>query len=43
MDKEGVKAILYAIGNGGMPYMPTLKLPDEEYDAIAEYIASLKY
>lgn len=43
MDKEGVKAILYAIGDGGFPYMPKLKLPDEEYDAIAEYIASLKY
>ncbi|WP_320033989.1 cytochrome c [Halarcobacter sp.] len=43
MDKEGVKAILYAIGDGGFPYMPKLKLPDEEYDAIAEYIASLNY
>jgi cytochrome c553 len=43
MDKEGIKAILYAIGSGGMPYMPTLLLPEHEYDAIAEYIASLKY
>ncbi|MFA7091396.1 MAG: c-type cytochrome [Arcobacteraceae bacterium] len=43
MDKEGIKAILYAIGNGGMPYMPTLLLPEHEYDAMAEYIASLKY
>jgi len=43
MDKEAIKSILYAIGSGGMPYMPTLKLPDDEYDAIAEYIASLKY
>ncbi len=43
MDKEGIKSILYAIGSGGMSYMPTLKLPDHEYDAIAEYIASLNY
>ncbi|WP_228712190.1 c-type cytochrome [Halarcobacter ebronensis] len=43
LDKEGIKSILYAIGDGGFPYMPKLKLPDEEYDAIAEYIASLKY
>ena len=43
MDKDGVKAILYAIGEGGFSYMPKLKLPEEEYDAIAEYIASLKY
>ncbi len=43
MDKEGVLAILHLIGDGGMPYMPTLKLPEHEYDAIAEYIASLKY
>jgi hypothetical protein len=42
MDKEGVKAILYAIGDGGLPYMPTLKLPEHEYDAMAEYIASLE-
>ncbi len=43
MDKEAIKGILYAIGAGGMPYMPTLKLPEQETDAIAEYIASLKY
>jgi len=43
MDKDGVKSILYAMGEGAFPYMPKLKLPDEEYDAIAEYIASLKY
>lgn len=43
MDKEGIKGILHAIGSGAMPYMPTLKLPEHEYDAIAEYIASLKY
>ena len=43
LDKDGVKAILYAIGNGGFSYMPKLKLPEEEYDAIAEYIASLNY
>lgn len=43
MDKEGVKAILYAIGDGAFSYMPTLKLPENEYDAMAEYFASLKY
>jgi hypothetical protein len=43
MDKEGIKAILYAIGNGGMSYMPSLSLPEHETDAIAEYLASLKY
>jgi len=43
MDKESIKAILYAIGNGGMSYMPTLKLPEAEYDAIAEYFASQNY
>ena len=30
MDKEGIKAILYAIGEGGMSYMPKLKLPEAE-------------
>lgn len=43
MDKESVMAILYAIGEGAFSYMPTLKLPDTEYDAMAEYLASLKY
>ncbi|MGD9555310.1 MAG: cytochrome c [Arcobacteraceae bacterium] len=43
MDKEGIKSILYAIGNGGMSYMPSLSLPEHETDAIAEYLASLKY
>lgn len=43
MDKDAIKSILYAIGSGGMPYMPSLQLPEHEYDAIAEYIASLKY
>jgi mono/diheme cytochrome c family protein len=43
MDKESIKAILYAIGDGGMSYMPTLKLPEAEYDAIAEYFASQNY
>ena len=42
-DKEGIIAFLQLLGEGGRPYMPTLKLPDEEYDAIAEYISSLKY
>lgn len=43
MDKDSIKAILYAIGEGGMSYMPKLKLPETEYDAIAEYFASLHY
>jgi hypothetical protein len=43
LDKEGIKGILYAIGDGGFSYMPKLKLPESEYDAIAEYIASLNY
>jgi cytochrome c553 len=43
MDKEAIKSILYAIGAGGMPYMPTLKLPENETDAIAQYLASMKY
>ncbi|QOG11826.1 c-type cytochrome [Arcobacter sp. FWKO B] len=43
MDKDGIKSILYAMGNGAFSYMPTLALPEHEYDAIAEYIASLKY
>jgi cytochrome c553 len=43
MDKEAIKSVLYAIGAGGMNYMPTLKLPEDEYDAIAEYLASQKY
>lgn len=42
-DKEGIVAFLQVLGEGGRPYMPTLKLPEQEYDAIAEYIASLKY
>jgi mono/diheme cytochrome c family protein len=28
------------IGTGSSPYMPKIALPDEEYDAIAAYIAS---
>jgi cytochrome c553 len=43
MDKEGIKSILYAMGSGAFSYMPTLQLPEHEYDAIAEYFASLKY
>ncbi|MBD3790717.1 MAG: cytochrome c [Campylobacterales bacterium] len=43
MDKNGIKSILYAIGAGGMNYMPALKLPEHEYDALAEYLASQKY
>jgi len=43
MDKEAIKAILYAAGSGAMPYMPSLQLPEHEYDALAEYLASQKY
>jgi aromatic ring hydroxylase len=43
MDKEAIKSILYAIGAGGMSYMPSLQLPEHEYDALAEYLASQKY
>jgi hypothetical protein len=43
MDKEAIKSTLYAIGDGAFPYMPKLKLPEQEYDAIAEYLVSLKY
>jgi cytochrome c553 len=43
MDKDAIKATLYAIGDGAIPYMPKLKLPEQEYDAIAEYIVSLQY
>jgi hypothetical protein len=43
VNKEGIKGILTAMGQGAFPYMPKLQLPEHEYDAIAEYIASLKY
>ena len=43
MDKESIVATLHAIGDGAFPYMPKLKLPDEEYDAIAEYLTSQQY
>ncbi len=43
VNKDGIKGILYAMGQGAFPYMPKLALPEHEYDAIAEYIASLKY
>jgi mono/diheme cytochrome c family protein len=43
VNKDGIKGILYAMGQGAFPYMPKLQLPEHEYDAIAEYIASLKY
>lgn len=43
MDKEAIVATLYAIGEGAFPYMPKLKLPEDEYDAIAEYLISLDY
>ena len=43
MDKEGVMTILHTIGEGAFPYMPKLKLPEDEYDAMAEYISSQQY
>ncbi len=43
MNKDAIKGILYSMGQGAFPYMPTLKLPEAEYDAIAEYFASKNY
>ena len=43
MDKAGIKSVLYAMGQGAFSYMPKLKLPEHEYDAMAEYLASMKY
>jgi mono/diheme cytochrome c family protein len=43
MGKDGIVGILYSMGEGAFPYMPKLKLPDNEYDAMAEYFISLKY
>lgn len=43
VDKNGIKGILYAMGQGAFPYMPKLALPEHEYDAMAAYLASLKY
>lgn len=43
MNKDDIKGVLYAMGSGAFPYMPTLKLPEAEYDAIAEYLVSKNY
>ena len=43
LDKDGIRGILDAIGAGGMPYMPSLKLPEQETDALATYFASMQY
>jgi len=41
MGKEGIQDYMkYVIGTGSSAYMPKIALPDEEYDAIASYIAS---
>ncbi|HHO42534.1 MAG TPA: cytochrome c [Epsilonproteobacteria bacterium] len=43
VDKDGIIGILNAMGAGAFPYMPTLQLPQDEYDAIAEYLVSKQY
>lgn len=43
MNKDAIKGILYSMGEGAFPYMPKLKLPEDEYDAIASYFESLQY
>jgi cytochrome c553 len=41
MGEEGIKNYMKTvIGTGSSPYMPKIALPDEEYDAMASYIAS---
>jgi mono/diheme cytochrome c family protein len=41
MGEEGIREYMKnVIGTGSSPYMPKIALPDEEYDAIAAYIAS---
>lgn len=40
-DEAGIKSyIKNVIGTGASPYMPKIALPDEEYDAMAAWIAS---
>ncbi|MEJ2496619.1 MAG: cytochrome c [Sulfurovaceae bacterium] len=39
-DKETIKNYMHVIGTGAIPYMPKIALPDEEYDAMAEWIAA---
>jgi mono/diheme cytochrome c family protein len=35
-----VKSYMQIIGTGAIPYMPKIALPDEEYDAMAEWVAT---
>ena len=39
-DIDSIKGYLHAIGAGGYNYMPKIALPEEEYDAMAEWIAA---
>ncbi len=40
-DKESIKSYMKdVIGTGAIPYMPKIALPDEEYDAIATWLAA---
>lgn len=40
-DKESIKSYMKdVIGAGAIPYMPKIALPDEEYDAIATWLAA---
>jgi cytochrome c553 len=43
MDKEAIKGILYGIGAGALTHMPTLQLPEEEYEAIATWLVAQDY
>jgi len=43
MDKDSIKGILYGMGAGAFSYMPTLQLPEDEYDAIATYLVAQDY
>ncbi|MBN2769018.1 MAG: cytochrome c [Campylobacterales bacterium] len=39
-DAASIKSYMQVIGTGSIPYMPKIALPDEEYDAMAEWIAT---
>lgn len=40
-DKDMIKSFLeYSLATGAIPYMPRIDLPDEEFDAIATWIAN---
>lgn len=43
MDKEGIKGILYGIGAGAFSHMPTLQLPEDEFEAMAQWLAAQPY